>query len=163
MAENSHISWTDNTSVERVAAFRLSQIANAVRLVVFQFVAVVAQRQSVANIESQLRVGGEWLQVMRTKISAAFVTTLLTGEFVASENRKSPLLVFDGPAVAAVSLAHSMREGVVLRSAWCSLASYSGDSLTGLFRVLHAKAIASTSLSRKTHLEARFNANSCAF
>ena len=136
MAETTGISWTSRTLLpESFAALQLADVADAVRFIVPQFVARMAERNSVADVVGQLRKVCNRLVVVCAKVATSIIAAVTTFVVVSRENRVTPSNVFRLASKTQMVLAPAMRIGVMTFSARSSLASnltHTGASFSGV-------------------------------
>lgn len=111
MGEQSKIAWTDSTVnllPKSFATFQLANIPDATRLDVFKLMARMAKRYSIGNVKSQIWKGCERFDMMCPKISAAFISALLTGKGITHKHSFTPVLVTRVATRIVESLARSI-------------------------------------------------------
>lgn len=121
---------------ETFASLELPGIARAVRHEVFEFMAWVAERDTVLDIEAQRREIGERLDVMRAKIAAFVIAAFRAGKAVSFKNRLSPYPVFRTAAVILVPFLCTILPRVVVgttRRPFSRKSTYSGFGFWGVF------------------------------
>ena len=151
--KESKIEWTDHTLKKPMAALCLAKIADTIRLEVFKFVAVVAERDSVGNFKSKFGVCLVWLDVVRSQVSAFVASAFLTSVTIMRKHGVAPQLVFWRAARVHGSLKISMRKSIMGISAWCPLASNLCNSALGFLRVLASNSVGFPTLCRNAHFE----------
>lgn len=139
MAEKTEIAWTDSTF-------------NPWLSVMVFVVALIAQRNPIAYIESKLWMIRKWLDVMRSKVSATRIPAMLASKFVPQEHVKAPSLVIHGkpliPAVCELSVFVGMALISTMRS-FSRLLAYQG---AGIKRMFLSDPIAATPFCSFAHL-----------
>lgn len=138
MAENSAIELTDHTwSEEALPSPRLPQVSCAVRLEVLKLVAVLAERDTVLDIEPKVWKVGVGADVVGAKIAPLSISASLADETVASENRQPPVLVLRLAAVTLLALPRTVLPRIVLRAALPVLPNRGRDPCLGFRRQRH--------------------------
>lgn len=160
MAEQSAISWTKSTFnpwslPQALAAFQFALVSDAIWLEVSQFVARMAKRHAITNIKCEFWKIPHWFFMVRTKIAATPVTTLLAGVPVPLKNSGAPNGVLWLTAQAEISLQCPMPVCVVIFPARSSLPRYGRNSCPRFLGVFFSDAIGRPALRRIAHFLAR--------
>ena len=125
------------------------------RLQVNPFVAILAQRQAVAYLKSQFWKLCIGFQVVRLKVAALLVATVLAGVAIALKDRCTPLAILGTAADFAVALALAVGICIMRLAAWSAFSGNSADPLPGFWRVVLSKAPTGSPLLGEAHCATR--------
>ena len=137
MSEKTYISWADSTVnlvPKAFAAFQLPKIACAISFEVSRIMAWIAKRLPVGNFKAQVWKCSERFNVVGAKIAAAFISALLTGEFVAFKYKPSPLSITRVAPIVEISGGSASFPMNTFFSAWIKSASILAHLAFGFFR-----------------------------
>ncbi len=159
--KDSKIEWTHYMwlSPEPFAPFKFALISNAIRLKVPQFVTLVTKRNAVAHLESEFWELGKRLDVMRSKIAAATITTILACELVSVKDRRPPSLIFGNASVIQIAYRLAMLVSIVFFAAWRSLFGNLANLTARFFSMLLPNSIRWAILCRFAHFSPGFGAH----
>jgi hypothetical protein len=137
VSETTKIAWADSTAgsvPEPLSALKFSDVADTVSLEVRGIVAWIAQRQTVGNFKAQVWKCSERFNVVGAKIAAAFISALLTDEFVAFKYKPSPLSLTRVAPIVEISGGSASFPMNTFFSAWIKSASILAHLAFGFFR-----------------------------
>ena len=126
------------------------------RLAVLQFVARLAERNAVRDVESQFRVVGKGLDVMGVKIPAARIAAPLASEVVAAEHVETPSLVLQRDPLPHAFGVLAIFVTMARITAWRALSYDGADFASSLDRVPDTRALGWLAYSRERHFLFRF-------
>ena len=121
------------------------------RLAVLQFVARLAERNAVRDVESQFGVFGKGLDVMGVEIPAARIAAPLAGEVVTAVHVEAPPLVLHRKALSSSFGGLAIPVRMALLAAGRSLASDYADLPSRFDAMGNTQAIGWLAFSRKRH------------
>ncbi len=122
------------------------------RLAVLQFVARLAERNAVRDVEPQFGIVGKGLDVMGVEIPAARIAAPLASEVVTAEHVEAPALVLHRKALVTALRQLAILERVTFLTAGRSLSRDNANLAACLDGMGNAKALGWLAFSCKRHL-----------
>lgn len=165
MAETTKIEWTATINADgtrtpgatfnplkkRLAPLAFSQVSHAFGLEVFEFVAVVAQRNSVRDFKSKLRKFGKRFDMMSAQIAAFATSAFSTGVFIALKNCRSPDFIFRRAATFQITLMFAVGISVMIFATRRPFSRNLANLFACLGSVLYPCSIAPSLFGRIAH------------
>jgi hypothetical protein len=156
MAQDSKIEWTHHTLFPKAfPSLRPAGVPDAIGLEVLQFVAGVAKRYSIGDIEPKLRVISKWFYVVCPQIPTFVTSAFLAGVTVSLKDRVSPCFIFGFTPIVFCTLCCSMFIVVMVGTSRSALAGNCANAILRFFGVRLAKSVF-IAFTRNTHLFPRF-------
>lgn len=164
MADTTGIAWTRSTLLpEAFAPLQLALVANAVRLVVAQFMTWVAKGGAVIHVVGQFRVCRHRLFMVRTQIAAMIIAAVTAFVAVSGKYRVTPFNVFRRATDSKMPLLAPVGISVVVRTSWCAFFCDPAYSRLCFFRVFFSEPVGWPTFRRFTHFPPRFGTHFGAF
>lgn len=140
----------ENTKIESapqwLAPLQFADIPYAARLVMLNLMTGMAKGPTIADLVSKFRMTRKVLYVVRPQVSAAIISTSLTGKVVSGENCSSPIAVFRRSSIIFGPLRFPVLPSVMRRPARRSITRYCAHLFLRFRRMFNTKAVFITSI-----------------